>query len=131
LTARTRSGIVGASGTADEEAPMQRYTTLARPAVVLVMLLAAGGLVAVLLFLWRRRRRPDRDDDEPGEDIGFGPESAAVAAPEPVHLGGDIPPRPARPEAERWGDQSERRRLPPSEYRAAPDEPETEPEAAP
>jgi hypothetical protein len=120
--------MVVAPGTADQEAPMQRHTMLARAARLLVMIMGGAGLAALLLLLRRRRRRPDRREEEPGEDIGHGPHVVAVSPPEPVDLGGDIPPRPS---VERWEDLSARRRLPVGEYRSAPDLPATEPEEAP
>jgi hypothetical protein len=107
---------------------MPRFPMSTGPSRILALALAAAGLAVLLLIVRRRRRRSDRGGDEPGEDIGYGPTGAAVAAPEPVDLGGDIPPRPA---PGGWDDLSTRRRLPVGEYRAAPDEPDTEPEEAP
>jgi hypothetical protein len=84
----------------------------------LIVILALLGLSALL----RRRRHPHK---EAGEDLGRGPDRATLAAPEAVELGTDSPP-PAP--VEKWEDKSKRRKLPPGEYRAAVDEPETEPE---
>ena len=106
---------------------MRRYTMSSPPARLAAILLVAAALAAVFL-LWARGRRRLRPEDEPGEDVGHGPEGAALAAPEPVQLGADIPPRSA---GERWDDLSDRRRLPVGEYRAALDERETEPGEAP
>ena len=89
-----------------------------------IAVLAVLSGLAALILLARRRRRP-----EPGEpgDIGHGPESATVPAPDSVELGGEIPDRPAPKE---WRDMSERRRLPVGEYRPAPEERETDPNEA-
>jgi len=92
------------------------------PIVVLAVLSGLAGLI----LLARHRRRPMHC--EPGEDIGEAPESGTVVAPESVEVGGEIPDRPV-PRA--WRDMSERRRLPLTEYRPAPDERETEPNKAP
>jgi hypothetical protein len=86
---------------------------------VIIILLALLGLS---VFLRNRRKR--HPHAEPGEDVGR-PESATLAAPDAVELGTDVPP-PAP--VEKWEDRSKRRKLPPGEYRAAADEPETEPE---
>jgi hypothetical protein len=107
---------------------MRRYAMLACPARLLVVIMGGAGLAALLLLLRRWRRPPDRREEEPGEDIGYRPHVVAVTTPEPVDLGGDIPPRPT---GERWDDLSTRRRLPRGEYRAAPGVPATEPEEAP
>ena len=87
---------------------------------VLIVILALLGISALLRH--RRRKHPSA---EAGEDIGRGPDSATLAAPDEVELAADIPIRPAK---EKWDDLSERRKLPPGEYRAAADEPETDPE---
>ncbi|HEV8369204.1 MAG TPA: hypothetical protein VGQ39_14720 [Pyrinomonadaceae bacterium] len=87
---------------------------------VIIIVLALLGISAFLLY--RRRQHPHA---EAGEDVGRGPDSATLAAPDAVELGADIPPRPP---VEKWDDQSKRRKLPPGEYRAAADEPETDPE---
>jgi hypothetical protein len=87
---------------------------------VIIIILALLGISALLL---QRRRQPP--STEAGEDIGRRPDSATLAAPDAVELGTDIPPRPR---VEKWDDQSKRRKLPPGEYRAAADDPETDPE---
>ena len=84
---------------------------------VIIIVLALLGISA---FLLHRRRH-----EEAGEDIGRGPDSATLAAPYPVELGTDVPP--AAP-VKKWEDVSKRRKLLPGEYRAAADEPETDPE---
>ena len=89
---------------------------------VIIILLA---LLGISVFLRNRRGRHPRA--EPGEDIGA-PDSAPLAAPDAVELGTDSPP-PAP--VHKWEDASKRRKLPPGEYRAAVDEPETEPEPEP
>ena len=91
-----------------------------------IALLAVLSGLAALILLARRRRRPAHG--EPGEDIGEPPERATIAAPDSVEVGGEIPDRPAPHE---WRDMSERRRLPLTEYRPAPDERETEPNETP
>jgi len=91
-----------------------------------IAVLAVLSGLAALILLARRRRRPEHF--EPGEDIGKAPEAASVTAPDSVEVGGEIPDRPAPKE---WRDMSERRRLPLTEYRPAPDDRETEPNEAP
>jgi len=91
-----------------------------------IALLAVLSGLAALILLARRRRGPPHD--EPGVDIGGPPESVTVAAPDSIEVGGEIPDRPAPKE---WRDMSERRRLPLTEYRPAPDERETEPNETP
>ena len=87
---------------------------------VLVVILALLGISALL-----RNRRRQHPHEEAGEEVGRGPNSATLAAPYAVELGTDIPPPTP---VEKWEDASKRRKLPPGEYRAAADEPETEPE---
>jgi hypothetical protein len=87
---------------------------------VLVIILA---LLGISVFLRNRRRQ--RPHEEAGDDIGRGPDSAVLAVPDAVELGTDSP---ALAPVDKWEDASKRRKLPPDEYRAAPDEPETEPE---
>lgn len=87
---------------------------------VLIVVLALLGLSVLL-----RPRRKQHVHEEAGEDIGRRPDSATLAAPEAVELRTDVPPPGP---VEKWEDMSKRRKLPPGEYRAAVDEPETEPE---
>jgi hypothetical protein len=87
---------------------------------VLVGILALLGISAFL-----RNRRRQHPHEEAGEDVGREPHSATLAAPDAVELETDSPaPAPV----EKWEDVSKRRKLPPDEYRPAPDEPETDPE---
>ena len=90
---------------------------------LLRMIIAILALIGISALLRHRRTQPS--GAEAGEDIGRGPNSATLAAPDAVELAADIPIRPAK---EKWDDLSERRKLPPGEYRAAADEPETDPE---
>lgn len=83
----------------------------------LIVILALLGIS--VLFRQRRKQHPH---DEAGHDVGRPPDSATLAAPDSVELGMDIPP-PAP--VEKWEDVSKRRKLPPDEYRAAADQPET------
>jgi hypothetical protein len=102
---------------------MERNTTPAWP-LLLVVVLAAAGLGAFWILGPRRRGRGEL---EPGEEIAINPERAVIAEPEPVQLGTEDQPRQHK---KREGDLSKRRRLPPGPYRAAPDEPATDPAEA-
>lgn len=106
---------------------MERDATPAGPSRLIIGILIAAVLAAVALDVWRRRRR-DEGEADAGEDIGYGPRDSVVPAPEPVQLGGRIPPRA---DDAREDDLSERRRLPVGPYRPAPDVPETEPAEVP
>jgi len=84
----------------------------------LIVILALLGISA----LFRRRKQ-----NEPGEDVGREPESTMLTAPDLVELGTDTIPSPSKD----WHDPSDRRKLPPGEYRAAGEEPETDPAPLP
>ena len=86
----------------------------------LVVILALLGIS--VLFRQRRKQHPH---DGAVDGAGRGPDSAALAGPDAVELGTDVP---APDPVEKWEDVSKRRKLPRDEYRAAADQPETDPE---